>query len=227
MTNELVNDDSTTLQPPGYIAIEGPIGVGKTTLTKRLAETFNYDTLLELAEENPFLTRFYKNQRQAAFQTQLFFLMQRAQQIQSIRQSDLFQPVRVADFLIEKDCLFAGLTLDEDELSLYQQVYQHLTIDVPTPDLVIYLQAPTRVLLERIDKRGVPSEQGMDKQYLERLNEAYLSFFHYYDAAPLLIVNAAEIDLVNNDADYQQLVDYILNIKSRRHYFNPKPSHAM
>lgn len=215
------------ISPPSYIAIEGPIGVGKTTLTKRLAETFNYDILLELAEDNPFLPKFYQNQRQAAFQTQLFFLMQRAQQIQSIRQNDLFQPVRVADFLIDKDRLFAELTLDDDELKLYDQVYQHLTIDAPVPDLVIYLQAPSKVLLERIEKRGVQFEQRMDKHYLERLNEAYLNFFHYYDAAPLLIVNAEVIDLVNNEADYRQLVDYILNIKSGRHYFNPAPAQAI
>ena len=207
--------------PPAFIAIEGPIGVGKTTLAKRLAESFNYQALLEKAEENPFLERFYQNRRQGALATQLFFLFQRAQQIQDLRQTDIFEPVRVADFLIEKDPLFARINLDSDEYELYEKVFQQLTIDAPSPDLVIYLQASTDVLLSRIESRGIDYEQRIDRAYLESLNEVYSEFFLYYDGAPLLIVNASEIDLVNSDSDYQHLVDYLLDIRNGRHYFNP------
>ena len=209
---------------PRYIAIEGPIGVGKTSLTKRLAETFNYETLLEKSDENPFLDRFYENSRQHALSTQLFFLFQRAQQIQDLRQEDLFEPVRVADFLIEKDQLFAQQNLDADEYELYLKVYQHLIIDSPIPDMVIYLQAPIRTLLDRIKKRGIKAEQFIELGYLENLNDAYTEFFHYYNSSPLLIVNSAEIDLVNNDEDYQLLVDYILSHPTGTNYFNPGPS---
>ena len=211
-------------QAPRFIAVEGPIGVGKTSLTKRLAETFNYELLLENAEENPFLDRFYKNPRQHALATQLFFLFQRAQQIAESRQSDLFEPVRVSDFLIDKDRLFAELNLEKDEYDLYHKVYQHLVIDAPKPDLVIYLQAPTEVLLQRIQKRGVPSEQMIESEYLNQLNRAYTEFFHYYSDSKLLIVNSAEIDLVANDEDYEQLVTYILSLPNGTHYFNPKPT---
>ena len=206
---------------PGYIAIEGAIGVGKTTLAKRLASTFNYDTLLEEAESNPFLERFYQNRRSHALPTQLFFLFQRAQQIQALRQDDLFQPVRVADFLMEKDPLFAQVTLDEDELGIYQQVYDQLTIDAPKPDLVIYLQAPVDILLRRIKQRGIHAEQSIDAEYLEMLSEAYARFFHFYEDSPLLIVNAGEMDWVNNQETYQKLVNYLLNVKQGRHYYNP------
>lgn len=206
---------------PNYIAVEGPIGVGKTTLTKFLAESFNYETLLERAEDNPFLERFYAAERNAALSTQLFFLFQRAQQINNLRQTDMFCPVRVADFLIEKDQLFAQVTLDEDELKLYEQVYKHVTIDAPTPDLVIYLQAPSDVLLQRIEKRGINSEQVINVDYLNKLNEAYARFFHFYDKSPLLIVNASDIDWVNKPEDYHNLVNYLLTITSGRHYYNP------
>jgi deoxyadenosine/deoxycytidine kinase len=207
--------------PPAFIAVEGPIGVGKTTLTKKLAASFNYQTLLEDAEENPFLEKFYRNPKQAALATQLFFLFQRAQKIQDIRQADIFEPVRVADFLVEKDPLFARINLEPDEYQLYEKVYQQLTIDAPPPDLVIYLQASTDVLLSRIESRGISHEQAIDRDYLERLNEVYSEFFLYYDGAPLLIVNASEIDLANSDTDYRHLVDYLLDIHSGRHYFNP------
>ena len=211
-------------QAPRFIAVEGPIGVGKTSLTKRLAETFNYELLLENAEENPFLDRFYHNPRQHALATQLFFLFQRAQQIEESRQSDLFEPVRVSDFLIDKDRLFAELNLEKDEYNLYHKVYQHLVIDAPKPDLVIYLQAPTEVLLQRIQKRGIPSEQMIESEYLNQLNRAYTEFFHYYSDSKLLIVNSAEIDLVANDEDYEQLVTYVLSLPQGTHYFNPKPT---
>ena len=216
-----INIDLKGRTPPGFIAVEGPIGVGKTTLARKLAESFNYQTLLEDADQNPFLEKFYRNRKQAALATQLFFLFQRAQKIQDMRQADIFEPVRVADFLIEKDPLFARINLDQDEFHLYEKVYQQLTIDAPRPDLVIYLQASTDVLLSRIDSRGIPAEKAIERDYLERLNEVYSEFFLYYDGAPLLIVNASEIDLVSGEADYAHLVDYLLDIRSGRHYFNP------
>lgn len=206
---------------PHFIAVEGAIGAGKTTLAKRLAATFNYDVLLEKAEENPFLERFYQDRLNNALPTQLFFLFQRAQQIQELRQSDIFQPVRVSDFLIDKDPLFAEVTLDKDELAIYQQVFNQLTIDAPKPDLVVYLQAPVNTLLARIKHRGIQAERTIDSNYLEMLNDAYTRFFHFYEQSPLLIVNANEIDWVNNDDSYNQLVEYILTIKQGRHYFNP------
>jgi deoxyguanosine kinase len=206
---------------PLFIAIEGPIGVGKTTLAKQIANTFNYQMLLENASENPFLERFYQNQKNAALATQLFFLFQRSQQIQDLRQGDIFEPVRVADFLIDKDRLFAKLTLEDDEYQLYDKVYQQLTIDAPKPDLVIYLQASVDVLTTRIQRRGVDFEQRISSDYLKSINEAYSEFFLYYDDAPLLIVNADELDVVNRKQDYEQLVDYMLDIRNGRHYFNP------
>ncbi|PCJ25583.1 MAG: deoxynucleoside kinase [SAR86 cluster bacterium] len=209
---------------PRYIAVEGAIGVGKTTLSKRLAETFNYELLLEKSDENPFLERFYQNPKQHALSTQLFFLFQRTQQIQELRQNDMFEPVRIADFLIDKDQLFAQQNLEPDEYELYLKVYQHLTIDAPVPDLVIYLQAPTNTLLDRIQKRGIAAEQLIELSYLENLNKAYTEFFHYFDKTALLIVNSAEIDLVNNEDDYQQLVEYIATVPTGTNYLNPRPT---
>lgn len=221
----MAQDINKSSSIPRYIAVEGPIGVGKTSLAKRLAKSFNYEILLEKSEDNPFLERFYRDPRQMALATQLFFLFQRAQQIQDLRQDDMFEPVRVADFLMEKDRLFARQNLDPDEFKLYQNVYEHLTIDAPQPDLVIYLQAPVEVLIERIQKRGIQSEQLIEKRYLENLSNAYTEFFHYYDESTLLVVNSAEIDLVNNDEDYDQLLDYILTTrKGSRNYFNPRPT---
>lgn len=222
LANDL-NLDLNRYELPRFIAVEGPIGVGKTTLARRLAQTFNYDMLLEQAEENPFLERFYSDRTSAALPTQLFFLFQRARQLQALRQGDIFRPVRIADFLMEKDPLFAQVTLDEDELQLYRNVYDQMATDAPRPDLVIYLQAPTPVLLERIQRRGTAMEQRIDPAYLERLNEAYTQFFYYYEQAPLLIVNATEIDLASSDADYRNLVEYMLTIKTGRHYYNPTP----
>ncbi|UTA48663.1 deoxynucleoside kinase [Simiduia sp. 21SJ11W-1] len=215
--------DLTHCKLPRFISVEGPIGAGKTTLAKHLARTFNYDTLLEHTRENPFLERFYKDPKHSALPTQLFFLFQRAQQLQELKQDDLFEPVRVADFLMERDQLFAQVTLDDDEFALYQQVYEKLTFNSPKPELVIYLQAPTDVLMQRIRERGNAVEQLISHDYLNRLNDAYMRFFHFYDAAPLLIVNATDLDLVSNADHYAQLVDYLLNIKSGRHYYNPTP----
>ncbi len=216
-----INIDLKGREPPAYIAIEGPIGVGKTTLAHLLAQSFNYEILLEDSEQNPFLEDFYKNPEQSALATQLFFLFQRVQKIQSLRQADIFSPVRISDFLIEKDPLFAKITLTIDELELYQKVYNQLTIDAPKPDLVIYLQASTDVLLSRIEQRGNRTERAISKTYLQSLNEVYSEFFLYYDEAPLLIINSSEIDLVSRETDYLHLVDYLLNIKNGRHYLNP------
>lgn len=208
---------------PDFIVVEGPIGVGKTSLAKRLAHSFDSELLLEGADENPFLERYYKKPGEAALPTQLFFLFQRARQMQELRQQDLFQPVRVADFLIEKDRLFAELTLQDDEFDLYEQVYANMTIDAPIPDLVIYLQAPVEVLLQRINKRGIDAERRISSSYLQRLVDGYTNFFYQYTAAPLLIVNASEIDLVNSSQDYDLLLEQVQNIRSGRHYFNPQP----
>lgn len=215
--------DLQNIKLPRYIAVEGCIGVGKTTLARNIASLFNYDVLLEQPQENPFLARFYQDPKSTALPTQLFFLFQRANQLQSLRQADIFEPVRVADFLIEKDQLFARVTLDDDELNIYRQVYTKLLIDAPRPDLVIYLQAPLDVLADRIRQRGISNEQNISIDYLKTLNDAYTEFFHYYDGAPLLIVNAKDLNLANNRDHFKQLVEYILTIKSGRHYYNPTP----
>lgn len=206
---------------PGYIVVEGPIGVGKTTLAKRLAHAFQSDLMLEQAQENPFLPRFYHDPQHAALPTQLFFLFQRAQQIQSLRQGDLFQSARIVDFLIDKDPLFASLTLSREELDLYHQVYGRMTLDAPEPDLVIYLQAPVDVLLQRIQTRAIDYEQLIDEAYLRRVAEAYVDFFYHYDRSPLLIVNTANINLAEGEQDFRLLVEQIRDLPPGRHYFNP------
>lgn len=206
---------------PRYIVVEGPIGVGKTSLARRLSQSFASELILERAEENPFLERFYRNRRHAALPAQLFFLFQRARQIEQIRQKDLFSPVRIADFLIDKDRLFAELNLDPNELRLYEQVAETLELDPPTPDLVVYLQAPADVLMRRVASRGIGYEQLIDQTYLERLGEAYAKFFYDFDAAPLLIVNATSIDPVHRESDYRELLRTILRVKHGRHFFNP------
>jgi|TARA_B110000902_G_C14276353_1_gene575076 deoxyadenosine/deoxycytidine kinase len=203
-----------------FVAVEGPIGVGKTTLCKKLANTFNYHTLLENADNNPFLERFYNNEN-VGLATQLYFLFQRSKQLAELHQNDMFDPRRVADFLIEKDKLFAQANLDADEYDLYQQVYHELQPKSVRPDLVIYLQAPVDTLIKRIIKRGIIAEKYINRDYLEQLNEAYSQFFLYYDGAPLLIINATDIDFADNDQHYQQLLSYIQGITSGRHYFNP------
>ena len=206
-----------------HIVVEGPIGVGKTSLAKRLVETFKGEPLLEGADSNPFLERFYQDPKRAALPTQMYFLMQRARQIQALRQTDLFKSTFVSDFLLEKDRLFARLNLDDDELHLYEMMYASLALNAPVPDLVIYLQAPVEVLLTRVRKRGAAYERPIEMSYLKRISEAYADFFYRYDASPLLIVNASDIDLVANDHDYRQLVEHISTIRVGRHYFNPLP----
>ena len=209
---------------PKYIAIEGPIGVGKTTLANKIAETFNYDAFLEQPTETPFLKNFYRNPSQSALATQLFFLFQRMQQIQDLKQRSLFENVRVADFLIEKDRLFAEVTLSNEEMNLYDKVYEHITLDAPTPDLVIYLQAPIEILKERITKRGNINEQYLTLDYLERLNDAYSRFFLDYKDAPLLIINAADINLESNEKDYETLIAMIMSNPKGKNFVNPQPS---
>ncbi|HEV2229271.1 MAG TPA: deoxynucleoside kinase [Steroidobacteraceae bacterium] len=210
-----------------FIAVEGPIGVGKTSLARRLAASLSAQPVLEEAAQNPFLERFYRNPRAGALPAQLYFLLQRAQQLASLKQADLFAPVRVADYLLEKDRLFARVTLDDAEYALYEQLYARLDIQVPKPDLVVYLQAPVDVLLERIARRGVACEQYIDRGYLERLNEAYARFFHEFDAAPLLIVNAASIDPISNPRDYDELLAAVKRMSRGRLYYNPLRSRAI
>jgi|TARA_B110000977_G_scaffold167028_1_gene215295 deoxyguanosine kinase len=203
-----------------YIVVEGPIGVGKTTLVKKLAQTFGSGLMLEKVDDNPFIAQFYKNPARYALSTQLSFLLQRAEQVQNFRQIDLFQNAHIADFLIDKDPLFAELTLTPDELKLYQDIYQRLTIDAPRPDLVIYLQAPVEVLQSRIAIRNRSYEKPITLDYLSKLSNAYTQFFHNYDEKTLLTVNTQSIDLINNDADYDALIDEINQVQSGRHYYN-------
>jgi deoxyadenosine/deoxycytidine kinase len=209
------------LPPQRYIVVEGPIGVGKTSLARRLGGSLEAELVLEQDAQNPFLERFYRNPRAGARPAQRFFLYQRAQQHGALKQQDLFAPRRVADYLFEKDRLFASLTLDPAEMSLYEQVASRLDVDPPKPDLVVYLQAPVETLLQRIAKRGITYENAIDAAYLARLNDAYARFFHEYDRAPLLIVNAASIDPVQNPADYDELVGAIRRMKKGRMYYNP------
>lgn len=218
--NDIETDNASI---PSYIAVEGPIGIGKTTLAMRLAKTFNYETLLEDADENPFLERFYQDKRTNALPTQLFFLFQRMRKLQDLMQGELFQQVRVSDFLIEKDPLFARITLDDDEYRLYQAVYDKIIEELPKPDLVIYLQAPTDTLYQRVQNRGNPMERNIELAYLQQLNDAYTRFFYHYDDTPLLIVNTADINLAQGDSDYNNLVKYILGGFTGRHYYNPHP----
>jgi len=207
--------------PYRFVVIEGPIGVGKTTLAKRLAELYRAELLLEKAEENPFLERFYKNPRQGAFPAQLFFLFQRIQQLNELNQNDLFASTRISDFLLDKDRLFARMNLDAEEYQLYEQIYEKLSIKTPKPDLVVYLQAPIGVLQERIARRGISYETGMDRAYLKRVADSYTQFFHMYDATPLLIVNVTDINWVDNTQHFEELLAEIRKPRRGRHYFNP------
>lgn len=195
--------------------------MGKTTLARKIAVSLGASLLLEQPEENPFLERFYKSPEQYALQTQLFFLFQRVKQLKGLRQGDLFAPVRVADFMLDKDPLFATITLDEDELDLYEQVYKHLATEVPAPDLVIYLQAPTDVLVNRIRKRGILFERNMERGYLDQLADAYTRYFLAYHNSALLMVNAENLNFLDNEEHYEMLLQQIQKISSGRHYFNP------
>lgn len=204
-----------------YIAVEGPIGVGKTALARRLADSLSAELVLEEVEENPFLERFYRDGRSAALPAQMFFLFARARQVEAMRQSDLFATTRISDYLFTRDRLFAELNLDTEELKLYDQIVDNLNVEPPVPDLVIYLQASVDVLMRRLARRNASCDRFVDRGYLEKLTDAYARFFHAYDEGPLLIVNASVIDPVNNDADYEQLFRQIERTTGGRHFFNP------
>ena len=212
------------VESPEYLAVEGPIGVGKTSLAQRLADAFDSQLLLERPDENPFLERFYQSRARFALPTQLFFLFQRARQIGTLKQADIFRPGYVTDFMLEKDALFARINLDDDELRLYEQVYAQLRLELPVPDQVVYLQAPADVLLERIRRRHIGYERLIDREYVQEVVDAYTQFFYHYTAGPLLVVNAAEINFVDNDSDFDMLVNAIRKHRSGRHFFNPLAS---
>lgn len=204
-----------------YIVVEGPIGSGKTTLARLLADKFSVQLLSEKAEANPFLPRFYQDAQRYALPTQLFFLFQRSRQIADMTQRDLFSAPTVTDFFLEKDPLFARLNLDDEEYALYHQIYTHLQLKSPKPDLVIYLQTPIDELAERIEERNISYEQEIPREYIERLADAYSEFFHTYDASPVLIVNNEKLNIIKDESALNLLVDRILQIKSSREYFNP------
>ncbi len=203
-----------------YIVVEGPIGAGKTSLAREIADHVNADLLLEQPEDNPFLSRFYDDMARFALPTQLTFLFQRADQLRHLSQLDLFRRPTVSDFLLDKDPLFARLNLSEDEYTLYEKVYQHLKPQTATPDLVIYLQAPVETLVERVRARGIAFEQSIADEYLARLADAYARFFYQYDEAPLLIINSERLDFVDNRAHLELLLERIEGMRARREFFN-------
>lgn len=202
------------------MVIEGPIGAGKTSLATKLAQHYAAHTLLEQPESNPFLERFYRNQARYALPTQLFFLFQRVQQLGEVTQLDLFRSSVVADFLLEKDALFARLTLADDELKLYEQIFLQLRPQAPLPDLVIYLQAPPDTLVERVLRRGNPIESGISETYLRSLSDSYTRFFHRYDDAPVLIVNTEHLNPIERAEDFELLLSRVDRMRGRREYFN-------
>ncbi len=204
-----------------YIVVEGPIGCGKTTLAKMLADKFPVDYLSEKAEANPFLPRFYQDAQRYGLPTQLFFLFQRANQIKELSQRDMFARPIIADFFLEKDPIFAKLNLDDEEYALYHQIYQHLQLKAPKPDLVIYLQTPIDSLMERIEERSVSYEQDIPREYIERLANAYSDFFHNYNTSPVLIVNNEKLNILKSESSLNLLLSRITQIKGQREFFNP------
>ena len=203
-----------------YLVVEGPIGAGKTSLARRLASRLSADALLEQPGENPFIARFYRDMARYALPTQLFFLFQRARMLEPLKQPDMFSRPTVADFLLDKDLLFARVTLSGDEFALYQKIYDSLAPQAPAPDLVVYLQAQPGVLAERVRRRAAGFERGISEEYLALLAESYARFFYHYTAAPVLIVNSENLNFVERDADFDLLVSRIRGMKSRREFFS-------
>jgi len=203
-----------------YIVVEGPIGAGKTTLAREIAQKVHAETLFERPDENPFLARFYDDMARFALPTQLTFLFQRADQLRGLAQLDLFRRPTVADFLLDKDPLFARLNLSDDEFVLYEKVYAHLKPQTPTPDLVVYLQAPVSTLIERVHRRGVDFERTIPADYLARLADAYTRYFYSYNEAPLLIVNSERLNFVDNSHHVDLLMQRITGMRSLREFFN-------
>lgn len=214
------------MNKPKYIAVEGPIGVGKTTLVELLTKGLNAKPLLEEVAGNPFLPKFYENIKKYSFQTQTFFLLSRYKQQQELSQVDLFDQSIISDYLFAKDRIFAYLTLDENELGLYEQIFRLLDARIPKPDLVIYLQAPSEVLIGRIDKRHNEYERGIEETYLEDLVEAYNKYFFYYTDTPLLVVNTTEVNFEENPEDLSNLLKEIESIKGGTHHYIPLGSKA-
>ena len=203
-----------------HIVVEGPIGVGKTSLAQKLAQRFSAEMVLEDPKGNPFLERFYAEGARYALPTQLFFLFQRVNQLRDLAQRDLFSQAVVCDFLLEKDPLFARLTLDNDELALYQRIFDSLKPQSPTADLVIYLQAQADTLIERVQKRGISMENSITEPYLRALADAYSRFFYHYDTAPLLIINTEHLNPATNEDDFELLLEQLDKLKGRRTFFS-------
>jgi deoxyguanosine kinase len=203
-----------------YIVVEGPIGAGKTSLALRMADCLNGTLLLEKPDENPFLEKFYDDIRRHALPTQLFFLFQRANQLQGVMQKDMFTKVTVSDFLLDKDQLFARLTLSDAEYDLYQQIYHHVQPQASTPDLVIYLQASPTTLIERVKRRGNTFEKNISEEYLWRLTESYTRFFHQYEDAPVMIINSENLNFVDSQEDFDLLLRQVDQMRGAREYFN-------
>ena len=208
-------------QDPAFLAIEGVIGVGKSTLARLLAERLDGRVVMEEVEENPFLEPFYRDRRRYAFSCQIFFLLSRFRQQRALHQPDLFENRIVCDYLFRKDRIFATLNLDEDELALYDQILPLLERELPRPDRVVYLQASLETLLSRIERRGRPFEKDMDPEYLRELSEAYSRFFFHYQEVPLLVVNTDAIDFVENPDDLNDLIDRIRRHDSGTLYYTP------
>ncbi len=203
-----------------YLVVEGPIGAGKTSLARRLGPRFSADLLLEQPGENPFIARFYQDMARYALPAQLFFLFQRARMVEPLKQPDMFARPTVADFLLDKDLLFARVTLSGDEFALYQKIYGALRPQAPAPDLVVYLQAQPAVLAERVRRRAAAFERGISEEYLALLADSYARFFYHYSAAPVLTVNSENLNFVERDADFELLVSRIRGMRSRREFFS-------
>lgn len=203
-----------------YVVVEGPVGVGKTSLARRLAQHVGATTLLEKPGENPFLARFYQDPSRYALATQLFFLFQRGNEVRDLAQMDLFRLNTVADYLFDKDTLFARLNLNDEEFALYQQIYQSLQLQAPVPDLVIYLQAEPETLVQRVRHRGQPFEQAISDVYLFRVAQGYSDFFYHYDAAPVLMVNTERMNFEESDEDFALLLRHIEDMRGPREFFS-------